>query len=117
MGSRTQAQTTAPTTIQDLHESITALTAAFTQFRTTQEDRHNDYLASFESLNSQIPLNQPSPPPTPDTQLKPPKIRLLPFDGSNPLDWVFQANQFFDHYNIPHYQRLTHVPGISLVKL
>ncbi|MCH81146.1 hypothetical protein A2U01_0001927 [Trifolium medium] len=109
MGSRNPPP---PPTVQDLHDSINALAAAFTQFRTTQDNRHNDYLASFESLNSQIPPTQSSSSTTsPDNSLKPPKLRLLPFDGSNPLDWVFQANQFFDHYSIPHYQRLTHVPG------
>jgi hypothetical protein len=30
------------------------------------------------------------------------------FDGTNPLDWIFLANQFFTHYAIPPFQRLTH---------
>ncbi|MCH95241.1 hypothetical protein A2U01_0016216, partial [Trifolium medium] len=104
-----------PPSLQELQNSINALAAAFTQFRTTQDNRHADYLSSFESLNSQIPTNPPrntSPPAsTADSSPKPPKIHLLTFDGSNPLDWVFQANQFFDHYSIPNYQRLSHVPG------
>ncbi|MCI38611.1 hypothetical protein A2U01_0059839, partial [Trifolium medium] len=81
--------------LQDLYDSIIALTAAFTQFRETQNDRHNHYLASFDNLNSQIPTsssnNQSSTPKSNDNSLKPPKVRLLLFDGSNPLDWVFQA--------------------------
>jgi len=43
-----------------------------------------------------------------DTALKPPKLRLLPFDGTNTLDWLFQAEQFFVHYSIPHTQHLIH---------
>ncbi|PNX55841.1 hypothetical protein L195_g049472, partial [Trifolium pratense] len=115
MAPRNPPSPSEPPTLQELHNSIHALTVAFTTFRDTQDARHADYLASFESLNSQIPPNtsrNSSPSHTsPDNSLKPPKVRLLPFDGSNPLDWVFQANQFFDHYSIPNYQRLAHVPG------
>nr|GEX02220.1 retrotransposon Gag protein [Tanacetum cinerariifolium] len=40
-------------------------------------------------------------PPTPHgLQIRPPKLNLLPFDGSNPLDWLFQADQYFSFYNI-----------------
>jgi hypothetical protein len=105
---------TDPPSIKELHDAITALTLAFTHFRDTQDNRHNDYLASFESLNSQIPSpasRNSSPSSSSDNTIKPPKVRLLPFDGSNPLDWIFQANQFFEHYSIPNFQRLNHVPG------
>ncbi|PNY06477.1 hypothetical protein L195_g002943, partial [Trifolium pratense] len=55
------------------------------------------------------------PPPIGSSQsaaihLKPPKIVLHPFDGSNPLDWIFQAEQYFDLSNTPIHQRLTYVP-------
>ncbi|PNX81391.1 hypothetical protein L195_g037409, partial [Trifolium pratense] len=105
-----------PPSLQQLQESINALTVAFTAFQSTQDERHTDYLASFESLNTQI-SPQPSPSNTRaassntagDLTFKPPKLRLLPFDGTSPLDWVFQANQFFTHYAIPPYQRLAHI--------
>ena len=29
------------------------------------------------------------------------------FDGSNPLEWLFQADQFFDFYNLPPVNRLS----------
>ncbi|GAU42093.1 hypothetical protein TSUD_134770 [Trifolium subterraneum] len=83
-----------PPTLQQLQESIMNLTAAFTTFRNTQDQRHTQYLTSIEALNTQ-----------------PPKLRLLPFDVTNPLDWVFQANQFFTHYVIPNHQRLVHIAG------
>ncbi|MCH84287.1 hypothetical protein A2U01_0005118 [Trifolium medium] len=44
-----------PLSLQELQNSINALAVAFTQFRDTQDSRHADYLASFETLNSQIP--------------------------------------------------------------
>lgn len=55
-----------------------------------------------------------SPTPTPSSQpqvepLKPPKLILQQFDGSNPLAWIFQAEQFFTHYFIQPHLRLSHV--------
>ncbi|MCI10163.1 hypothetical protein A2U01_0031255, partial [Trifolium medium] len=109
-----------PPTLHQLQESIRNLTAAFTDFRNTQDQRHTQYLTSIETLNTQVqtpPHSIPSsshviqgtPQHNQDNTLKPPKLRLLPFDGTNPLDWVFQANQFFTHYNIPNHQRLVHI--------
>ncbi|KAL0462146.1 UNVERIFIED_CONTAM: hypothetical protein Slati_0102200 [Sesamum latifolium] len=40
--------------------------------------------------------------PTP----KPPKLHLPPFDGSAPLDWMFQADQYFSYHQVPSPQRL-----------
>ena len=37
---------------------------------------------------------------------KVPKLQLLPFDGSDPLDWLFQADQYFALYQTPREQRL-----------
>ncbi|GKB20454.1 ty3-gypsy retrotransposon protein [Tanacetum coccineum] len=34
-------------------------------------------------------------------QPRTPKITLPLFDGSNPLDWIFQADNFFDYYHTP----------------
>lgn len=41
---------------------------------------------------------------------KTPKIHLLPFDGSNPLDWIFQTEHYFELNQIPQNQRLTQIP-------
>ncbi|KAL6506420.1 hypothetical protein OROGR_024601 [Orobanche gracilis] len=59
-------------------------------------------------------VRSPSPhmnPTTPQyngpTELyKPPKVHLEQFDGSNPLDWVFNAERFFTVQNVPVDQRL-----------
>ncbi|KAL0367203.1 UNVERIFIED_CONTAM: hypothetical protein Sradi_3610400 [Sesamum radiatum] len=54
--------------------------------------------------------------------LKPPKISLPFFDGSNPLDWLFQANQYFTYYQTPPPDRLPlisfymHRPALSWYK-
>ncbi|KAL4587543.1 hypothetical protein LXL04_000414 [Taraxacum kok-saghyz] len=50
------------------------------------------------------PPPQPPPPP-PNNQPRPPKISLPNFDGSNPLDWLFQANNYFDYYAVAATQR------------
>nr|GEZ59393.1 hypothetical protein [Tanacetum cinerariifolium] len=51
-------------------------------------------------------------------QICPPKITLPTFDGSNPLDWIFQAEQYFLFYNIAPHQRLPivafHLSGNAL---
>lgn len=41
---------------------------------------------------------------------KTPKIKLLPFDGSNPLDWIFLAKHYFEYTQTPTMQRLTLIP-------
>lgn len=63
----------------------------------------------------QSPYQTPAPPnflsPTPQHQghipVRTPKIELIPFDGTNPLEWLFQAEQFFAFYNIPNESRLS----------
>ncbi|KAJ0453998.1 putative retrotransposon gag domain-containing protein [Helianthus annuus] len=54
------------------------------------------------------PPNNPPPnnPPPIHSAMRTPKIHLPTFDGSNPLDWVFQAENYFTFYNVPVNQRL-----------
>ncbi|XP_019450613.1 PREDICTED: uncharacterized protein LOC109352884 [Lupinus angustifolius] len=52
----------------------------------------------FASTSVQPPFHQSQP--------RPPKLQLLPFDGSEPLDWIFQAEQFFQFYLISPEQRI-----------
>jgi len=82
----------------------------------------------YSSLSSQPQFQQPitqttTPPFTPfptfplatpsqsgqnpnSPTLHSPKLDLIPFDGSDPLEWLFQADQFFCFYNIPMESRL-----------
>ncbi|XP_058746621.1 uncharacterized protein LOC131619549 [Vicia villosa] len=39
--------------------------------------------------------------------IRTPKLELPMFDGSEPLDWMFQAEQFFNFYNMPPENRLS----------
>ncbi|KAL4580492.1 hypothetical protein LXL04_016687 [Taraxacum kok-saghyz] len=60
-----------------------------------------------QCINQDPPPPPPPPPPRHNNQHpRPPKISLPNFDGSNPLDWLFQANNYFDYYNMPADQRL-----------
>jgi len=45
-------------------------------------------------------------PPNLFSPIRPPKIQLSFFDGTNPFDWLFEADQFFQFYNIPWDSRL-----------
>lgn len=41
-----------------------------------------------------------SPPPSIPSPIYPPKIQMFLFYGTDSLDWLFQADQFFEFYNI-----------------
>lgn len=88
----------------ELHEAIIALAAAFNTNKTAQDQRHDHYLSSFQSLQDQLDAHkqtiQTSPSSFLTQSVKPPKLHLQPFDGSNSLEWIFQANRFFTHYSI-----------------
>ncbi|XP_058767801.1 uncharacterized protein LOC131641513 [Vicia villosa] len=53
----------------------------------------------------QIPYN-PIPNLTPLPPFRTPKLELSMFDGSNPLKWLFQADQYFNFYQLPPENRL-----------
>ncbi|XP_058757747.1 uncharacterized protein LOC131631003 [Vicia villosa] len=57
-------------------------------------------------FSSHIPYTQPTPPP-PIPTFRTPKLELALFDGSNPLEWLFQADQFFTFYQLPPESRLS----------
>ncbi|KAL0374149.1 UNVERIFIED_CONTAM: Retrovirus-related Pol polyprotein from transposon.6 [Sesamum radiatum] len=80
------------------HESlVTAISDLCQQFTTMPPATSSplNYAAASPST-SPLPPSLPQPPAPPT--FKPPKLTLPPFDGSNPLDWVFQAEQFFTFY-------------------
>ena len=70
-----------------------------------QSDTMNNILKLLAANNNQAPPLPPPPPPNAHPRL--PKIYLLNFDGSNPLDWVFQVENYFSYYVIPPNQRLS----------
>lgn len=60
----------------------------------------NSPFLPFTPTSPIYPQNTPNPP------LRSPKLDLLPFDGTDPLEWLFQADQFFCFYHIPIESRL-----------
>nr|GEW15858.1 Ty3/gypsy retrotransposon protein [Tanacetum cinerariifolium] len=60
--------------------------------------------------------HHPLTPPPVNPNHKSPKIQLPTFDGTFPLDWLFQADQYFAYYSIPAEQRVSlvsfHFQGI-----
>jgi hypothetical protein len=41
--------------------------------------------------------------------IKPPKLKLQSFDGCNPVEWIFQADQYFSHYSNDALNRLIRI--------
>ncbi|GJZ95315.1 retrotransposon gag protein, partial [Tanacetum coccineum] len=80
---------------------------------TSFQDQLSALNAKVDALvNSMTNLLQPpaaaaaAPPPPNNPLHKSPKIMLPTFDGTCPLDWLFQADQYFTFYNIPVDQRV-----------
>ena len=79
------------------------------------ETDQKDNKARFESLEvavkSLLKLNSGSGEnhnlPHPLFQVRNVKLDFPRFDGSEVLQWIFKAEQFFDYYNTPDPQRLT----------
>ena len=90
-----------------------------TKARQTNIEANNEFLQTIlTSLVNQVSSNfpptfslhmstqdQPHIPPT----IRPPKLQLAFFEGPDPLDWLFQAEQYFIFYQIPPDQRLSMV--------
>nr|GEU30150.1 hypothetical protein [Tanacetum cinerariifolium] len=77
----------------------------------TQNEQNGNLIATLtQPLQRTIQMPPPTaPPPNRDLQIRPPKLNLPAFDGTNPLDWLFQADQYFSFYNITPPQRLAMV--------
>ncbi|KAG8364687.1 hypothetical protein BUALT_Bualt18G0024400 [Buddleja alternifolia] len=105
--------------------------------QSSMDQRHETMDATIVDLQNQISsilssssVHTPPPPPSfaypPNTQhlhhtaapshlfsvpsFKPPKLDMQPFDGTNPLDWIFQADQYFTYYHIPPDQHMDIIP-------
>jgi len=100
--------------LQQIQDAIASLATTFTEFHANQDQRHETHLLSIQTLQHQLqdlqdiqttPQNQESSSKNShlnnnNNHMKPPKLILLPFDRSNLLDWLFQADQYFTHYSI-----------------
>ncbi|OMO73137.1 Retrotransposon gag protein [Corchorus capsularis] len=130
------AQVTAAVAAQ-LQEFQASLKSKYASLDASLDSRYSalttaiaDRLNLQPSLSSPSPSSPPKDPPSqnhssstfpspPDNlHIKTPKIHLSTFDGSNPLDWLFQAEQYFSFYAIQPHQRLSlvafYMSGIAL---
>ncbi|KAF1865740.1 hypothetical protein Lal_00021740 [Lupinus albus] len=79
-------------------------------------EKQNNITLPNNQFPQQLPLHgsQPRPLATmhdqsyfpPQNLVKPPKLHLQPFDGSNSQDWLFQAYQYFNLYQVAPNQRI-----------
>ena len=61
---------------------------------------------SSSSPNPQPTPIQPLPNPAPATLHKM-KLEVPRFDGTEPLEWIFKINQYFEYHGTPERDRLT----------
>ncbi|KAL0399243.1 UNVERIFIED_CONTAM: Retrovirus-related Pol polyprotein from transposon.6 [Sesamum radiatum] len=102
---------------QAWEDAVAALSERLTAATTAWDQRLDSLAAVLSDVQLQL-TSRPSPlPPSPTFSvasspadpvppLKPPKLLLPSFDGTAPLDWLFQADQFFSFYQVPPVQRL-----------
>lgn len=100
--------------IAQLTESITTLSTALAEFKHDQDLKNEAFLSTLQLIQTQLSDNKTlsiptNPTPTHIDTPKPPKLILPAFDGSNPLEWIFQAEQFFKHYSIAEENRLSQI--------
>nr|GEZ11773.1 hypothetical protein [Tanacetum cinerariifolium] len=105
--------TTATSEKQDI--VMSQLTHHFEQNNTLILTLQKPESSSIKDVNKEKPNHTTT---THGLQIRPPKITLPTFDGSNPLYWLFQAEQYFLFYNIAPHQRLPivafHLSGNAL---
>ncbi|KAJ1428448.1 Retrotransposon gag domain [Sesbania bispinosa] len=87
------------------------------------ETRDKEYSHRFEVMESSIEVllhkrpvgDSSSGAPPPPFQVRNIKLDFPRFDGTDVLQWIFKAEQFFDYYKTPDDQRLT-IAAIHLDK-
>ncbi|KAE8702143.1 hypothetical protein F3Y22_tig00110500pilonHSYRG00129 [Hibiscus syriacus] len=85
------------------------------QLQLTQAMKHSEQeTGKSKNSTNKGPYQYNSPKSTlnlqstnPMSSVKPPKLSLPPFDGSNPLDWIFQAELYFNYYQLPPEDQLS----------
>jgi len=77
--------------------------SALTSLQNNMIHSINLSIPNYPTLSKTTLPHKHHPPLIPNTHHPPvtSKISLLPFEGSNPLDWLFQADQYFYLTQIP----------------
>lgn len=96
-----------PTTNEQLQALLHLTTATNHRFDTLTTNMNTLITLLTNQQNNQPPPPPPPLPPPPQQQPRPPKIFLPNFDGTTPLDWLFQATNYFEYYAMPPPQRLS----------
>jgi hypothetical protein len=83
--------------------SITELAASINVLILSQQAFQNHVADEFQGIRTRLgPLGFTAPPPnmvtTSTTSIK---LDIPRFDGSDPMDWIFKINQFFDYHLTP----------------
>jgi len=123
--------------IQTNFTDIQSQLAENTSIQSTLEAQNDHLHSTFTSILDQVALltqtetkiphmNQQSSPhsnhsnqqPSTTPSIRPPTLDLSFFDGTNPLDWLFQADRYFSFNQIPLDQRIPmvefHMQGDAL---
>ncbi|KAI3790593.1 hypothetical protein L2E82_03750 [Cichorium intybus] len=100
MSPKAESSSTSDNTNTVLHDQMQTLIRISTATAAKLEQLVN-FLVAKESPPP------PPPPPPPNNNRRLPKIHLPTFDGSNPLDWIFQAENYFTYYSVLPPQRLS----------
>ncbi|XP_058757342.1 uncharacterized protein LOC131630580 [Vicia villosa] len=81
-------------------------TLLHTSFPQTSNIPQPSLFATYPYPNIPPHQSQYTNPPPPNSGFRHPKIELSYFDGTDALEWLFQAEQFFAFYSIPYENRL-----------
>lgn len=115
------------TRMKTMENSITELTKTLQQYMVESDRRHNEYsqhrhvdLARFDRVENQLislhstqnSNNSNNSAQTSQASHHPFQVRHIKldfprFDGSEVMNWIFRAEQFFDYYETPDNHRLT----------
>ncbi|OMP10868.1 Retrotransposon gag protein [Corchorus olitorius] len=111
----TYALTEQHSSIHDLHAQISHL-----ETQPPSSTSPSSSLLPSQNLNLQTPSITQFPKPPNNLHINSPKVNLSTFDGSNPLDWLFQVEQYFSFHAIEPHQRLPlvdfYMSGIALTR-
>lgn len=112
------------TRMKSMENAIAEMHKTLQKFMEDSDRRHNEYmqqrhldharlervenqLSSLHTTSSTSGKNSTPTPATQPFQVRNIKLDFPRFDGSEILNWIFKAEQFFDYYATPDNHRLT----------
>lgn len=99
--------------LHQLQESMNALATTFSDFKISQDQRHESYLNSFQTLQTQIqnqkPVTIPSVSSSSIEPMKPPKLILRNLIAATLLNGCLKQSSFLNITPLPSLCLLLHV--------